>query len=51
MGCRKGYHRGIPKDAPMKYCVNHGEQNPDSKYPDWFCGKHYMWREKLPEYK
>lgn len=43
--CTLGFHRGHPKQAFIKYCINHGEQNPDSHYPDGFCGRPFIWKE------
>ena len=43
--CTLGYHRGHPKAAFIKYCINHGEQNPDSHYPDGFCGRPFIYKE------
>lgn len=57
-GCWKGKHKGTPKDAPSKFCVNHGEVNPESAtnkrispYPDWFCGKNYIAYPPIPDWK
>ena len=57
-GCWKGRHKGTPKDAPSKFCVNHGEVNPESAsnswispYPDWFCGKNYIAHPIIPDWK
>ncbi len=38
-GCALGIHRGYPKHAQLKFCLNHGEPNPKSIYPDSYCGK------------
>lgn len=38
-GCRLGKHKGEPKESFTRLCNNHGEPNPDSIYPDSFCGK------------
>jgi hypothetical protein len=46
-----GIHRGVPKNAPAKQCINHGEQNPYSIYPDSFCGKTFIPVQKKPEWK
>lgn len=46
MGCRKGYHRGVPKEEATQLCINHGEPNPDTIYPDSFCGKPFREPEK-----
>jgi hypothetical protein len=35
-GCRRGFHRGVPKENATKLCINHGEPNPDTIYPDSF---------------
>ena len=35
----------------MRHCINHGEQNPRSMYPDWFCGKLFKDIPKLPDWK
>lgn len=51
MGCRMGHHKGVPKDAPMKFCINHGDPNPKSIYPDSFCGKTFIPIEEKPEWK
>lgn len=40
-GCRRGFHRGTPKAAPIRHCINHGEPNPKSIYPDSFCGAQF----------
>ncbi len=37
-----GIHRGYLINAQVKYCINHGEPNPKSKYPDSFCGKPFL---------
>lgn len=41
-GCTIGVHRGYPKNGQVKQCLNHGEPNPKSVYPDSFCGKPYV---------
>lgn len=51
MGCRRGYHRGVPKDEFVRLCINHGEPNPDSTYPDSFCGKPFKEPVKKPEWQ
>lgn len=51
MGCRRGYHRGVPKDEFTRLCINHGEPNPDSIYPDSFCGKPFKEIQKKPEWQ
>lgn len=38
-GCTKGYHSGVPEDKQVFLCINHGEQNKETKYPDSFCGR------------
>ncbi len=35
----------------MNFCINHSEPNPDTKYPDWNCGKYYRQCEDVPEWK
>ena len=50
-GCRKGYHKGHPKDHPIKLCINHGEPNQKTYYPDSFCGKAFVPVVKKPEWK
>ena len=34
----------------MRFCVNHGEPNPDRAYPDWFCGAYFEYHD-IPEHK
>ena len=51
MGWRKGFHRGVPKEEFTRLCINHGEPNPDSIYPDSFCGKPFGEFEKKPEWQ
>ena len=51
LGCRKGYHRGIPKEEFTRLCINHGEPNPDSIYPDSFCGKPFKEQQKKKEWQ
>lgn len=51
MGCRKGFHRGVPKTEYARLWINHGEPNPDSIYPDSFCGKPFTDPEKKPEWQ
>ena len=31
----------------MKACLNHGDKNPHSKYPDSFCGKPFLFDETV----
>jgi len=45
MGCQVGFHRGHPKESQLKFCLHHGEPNPDSKYPDSFCGKPFLYKD------
>lgn len=42
-----GNHRGYPKSAFIRSCLNHGEPNPNPKspYPDSFCGKPFIAKE------
>ena len=51
LGCRKGFHRGVPKEEFTRLCINHGEPNPNSIYPDSFCGKPFKEPEKKPEWQ
>jgi len=51
MGCRKGFHRGVQKEFFTRLCINHGEPNPSSIYPDSFCGKPYQDGEKKPDWQ
>ena len=51
LGCRKGFHRGVPKDEFTRLCINHGEPNPTSFYPDSFCGRPFKVGEKKPEWQ
>jgi hypothetical protein len=44
-GCTSDVHRGYPKDSQIRMCINHGDPNPKSKYPDSFCGKSFIWKE------
>lgn len=44
-GCAMGNHRGYNKYAQVKFCLNHGEANPKSVYPDSFCGKPFFYKE------
>ena len=37
-----GVHRGQNKNRQIKFCLNHGEHNPKSVYPDSYCGKPYI---------
>lgn len=41
-GCTYGVHRGQRKNRQIKFCLNHGEPNPKSVYPDSYCGKPYV---------
>lgn len=41
-GCTVDVHRGQPKAYQVKQCLNHGEPNPKSIYPDSFCGKSFL---------
>lgn len=41
-GCTTDVHRGQPKASQAKFCINHGEPNPKSTYPDSFCGKLFI---------
>lgn len=41
MGCALGPHKGHPKTAQIKFCINHGEPNKKFSYPDGFCGKQF----------
>lgn len=50
-GCRKGFHKGVPKEEFTRLCINHGEPNPDSIYPDSFCGKPFKEPERKPEWQ
>lgn len=50
-GCRYGIHRGVAKDYPVKFCINHGDPNPKSIYPDSFCGSQFVPIEEKPEWK
>lgn len=42
MGCTAGKHRGYPKVAQVKHCINHGMQNKKFGYPDSFCGRTFI---------
>jgi hypothetical protein len=41
-GCAFNLHRGYPKNADVKMCLNHGACNKVSRYPDSFCGKPFI---------
>jgi len=51
LGCRKGFHKGVPATEFVRLCINHGEPNPDSFYPDSFCGKPFQEPENKPEWQ
>ena len=51
LGCRKGFHRGVPKEEFTRLCINHGEPNPDTFYPDSNCGKPFKEPENKPEWQ
>ena len=51
MGCTRGYHKGVPKSEFTRLCINHGDPNPDSIYPDSFCGCPFKEIEKKPEWQ
>lgn len=38
-GCKIGTHKGIPKARLTRFCLNHGEKNPKTHYPDSYCGR------------
>jgi hypothetical protein len=42
MGCSAGKHKGYPKSAQIKFCINHGKPNRKFRYPDSFCGKQFV---------
>lgn len=38
-GCTKGFHKPVIKSQQIFYCINHGEINKFTGYPDSFCGQ------------
>ncbi len=46
-GCSSDNHKGYPVSAQQKACINHGEPNPKSKYPDSFCGKPFIYNARI----
>jgi hypothetical protein len=51
MGCRRGFHRGEPKETILKLCINHGEPNKKLMFPDSFCGKPFREQVQKPEWQ